>query len=258
MKQILTLSVAILAMSTAATAQHKPALQLKSNQQPTHMRMMNMLLSRNQGITAERTTGIKQRVIATSSWDQTGPSLADSATFGYTANTRGSVYNYNYMTYYYDYPALNNLLLEYIASAPERLDVKADSISIYADNGSGVTLSQKHKFTYNVSNKITDNINSDYSSSPTYLDRNVHSYDANGRLAVRINLEDASGSGVWDTTSREWFKYNAQGLITVDSVEQYSGVNIWSPVAKIKYTYDAASNPTNILISIDPGAGIVF
>ena len=257
MKKMLTLSVAILALGASANAQNqKTLLQPKSSAQATHMRIMNMLLNRANNNVAEKTTTLKQRVIAQSNWDQSGPALTDSAAFGYNSNYRGSSFNYNVMGYFYSYPSLNNLALEYLASDPDRLDVKADSISSFADNGSGIALSEKQNFIYNTANKIADYRDNDYTSTPTYIDRYIHTYDGQGRLSVRLNLSDA-GSGM-DTSAREFFKYNAQGKLTLDSLEQYDGVNIWTPAAKIAYTYDASFNPTNISLLVDPGTGTMI
>lgn len=256
MKNILTLSVAILAMSTAANAQKKLQLPSKNDLRKNHMLVMDMLLHRADNDVAQKTTQLKQRVIGMSSWDQAGPVLNDSATYGYTSNTRGSAFNYNIMAFYSSYPPINNFILEYMTGSPDRLDVKADSIVHYGDDGTGISMTEKQNFTYNGSNKVSDYIDNDYTSTPVYQDRYIHTYDAQGRLTMRLNLSDA-GIGM-DTSAREFFTYNAQGKLVMDSVEQYDGVNIWTPTAKISYVYDASSNPVSIVLMVDPGAGTLI
>jgi len=251
MKNILTLSVAILSLSASVNAQKQIQLPTAGDLKHTHARMMDMLLHRADNNLAQKTTQLKQRLIGMSSWGQTGPALNDSATYGYTSNTRGSAFNYNLMAYYSSYPALNNFIYEYIASNPERLDIKADSILHYSDNG-GIVLTEQQDFSYNASNKVLDYTDNDYSSSPAYQDRYIHTYDGQGRLTLRLNITDG------DTSAREFFTYNAQGKLLLDSVEQYDGVNIWTPVAKIAYVYDASSNPTNISLMVDPGTGTMI
>jgi hypothetical protein len=242
-------------MGTAATAQKKPITQqLAANtQRAAHMRMMDLLLNRGDMNVAQKTTMLKQRLVGMSSWSQAGtPSIADSAKYGYASNTRGSSFNYNTMSYYTSYPSLNNLMLEYLASNPDRIDVKADSIVRYGDDGTGIVVVEKQNFSYNSSNKIVDYTDNDYTSTPATQDRYIHTYDAQGRLSYRLNITDG------DTSAREFFKYNTQGKLTLDSLEQYDGVNIWSPAFKIVYTYDASGNPTKISLQADvTGSGTI-
>lgn len=210
-----------------------------------HTQMLQQLLQPQQRNTVnpvQKTTATKYRVIAQSTYDNTGAAMTDSIDLGYTG-LRGSTFDYNLMLYPYNYQYSTTPMFNYLGSFT-RPHVLYDTCirwtvnpftnvfgiyeTDYATYDTTKLLTYKEIFVDSVSNRNMSFVNSLNTAG-------------NITLGQWFNLN----MGVNDSAFRQYFSYNTAGKLVKDSIYEYHA-SAWTMVSKTFYSYDAANNLTLI------------
>lgn len=248
-----TLTILFVACSSMANAQNKMQHPFSTGkgQRPDkfHAHVMNMLQTQLAS-TAQKTTAMKERVIAETAKDQ-NMILMDTTVIKYVG-TNGSRFDYNFMMYNYGYSNFgftpNNYPYDF-----SQLDVKHDSIYGWSDNGSGLDLvyiSTAQHSTAGLLNELEE-INYD-AGSLDYADIYANSFDAQGRFSQLIYLEN-NGSG-YDSVGKLICTYDANGEKIADTVYDYSAGS-WDLSGLLRYTYNSSGLLDSLYQLSSDGAG---
>lgn len=256
MKFLSTLLLASIAVSPAFAQKQKNALQHYIKQNPKHYQTLYAFMNQSSLAAKMKTTGIKQRVIASSGYhmDSGVYSITDSTKYFYNgSNYRGSMFDYNMMTYDYSYAPVNYPTFSApsffgITSVNQPLEM-ADSVISMSDDGNGNMVAWgKEVGTYlSNSTKISDYKN--YNLTAGVADTGVRyttDYDGQGRPSVITGMLWSGTNSAWDTFQKRTIYYDGSGVQQNDSIDIYSA-GTWTRVAAIKYNY-TSNNLTQINI----------
>lgn len=247
MKFLSTLFLASIAVSPAIAQNQKTALKDYIRQHPKHYQMLQSFMNQNSLSAKMKTTGTKQRVIASSGYELTGGSvLTDSTNYFYNGNNyRGSSFDYNMMTYDLTYSPANSPSFSapsfFGTSSPQQPLISADSIVTKADNGSGLDVSSKEYSSFVNNTQISDYKYYDYSTgTPDTGDRYISTYDAQNRINSVTYMRWSGMNNGWDTVQKRSMYYNAQGVQQNDSIAAYNG-GVWTTLAAFNYVYNGSN-----------------
>lgn len=190
---------------------------------------------RDVATTAAKTTASAKRVIGAAyyEWGNATPMLIDSAVLRYSGQ-RSSKFSDYYLNYDF-------------ANAPDQPGevqyqdsyVRFDTMKVFG-NSTGITTTLWR--TYSPADQVTRQLNANG-------DEKIYSYLSNNRLSKIVTLSDL-GTGM-DSAQREFYTYNANGLVFRDSVEIYdSSVMSWMPA----FTYEFTTTPNGQVT----GLGLYF
>lgn len=230
MKKLLTLSLALLGAGTAMAQKQSLSRYLDPALRQHHERA-SRLIGHLAGTDAAKTTVLKERVIAESSYDLTGgtPALMDTTRYRYTGlNT--SAYNLEEFLYNYYYDPIYGDPFLYGTDA-YKPEVIADSVARYDDNGD---LIDKVRITYNTDMTIATYTREVYAGGVIDNgDRYLNTYTG-GKLTQCLYL--IHNGTQWDSSNRKVFNYTTAGKISSDTIYFYDG-GAWIPEQRDQLTY---------------------
>ncbi|HXS38184.1 MAG TPA: T9SS type A sorting domain-containing protein [Flavipsychrobacter sp.] len=212
-----------------------------------HKRALSYLLQQSQGSTvALKTTYVKERVKAQSTYYSTGASssLVDSLNLSYSGK-RGSQYDYNLMFYPYNYQYNTTPLFTYLGNFTKP-QVLYDTLLRWTVDPNNVLFG----FYEEIFSKYDTVKNTLLNSTNLFVDSNIDQnmsfanvFDTTGNITAGywFNLKH----GVKDSVYKQVFSYNILHKLIADSIYQYKSGS-WSLMVHSLYKYDASGNAIQI------------
>lgn len=223
-----------------------PFLKKQNAPDKNHILLRDLLRHQSTN-TAQKPTGLQQRVIAQSSSNMFSPEV-DSNTFKYTG-TRGSSFDFNGLDYRYNTSFTNTYSpLFRFPGDPRPETLLADSIRSYTDG----QLYQYARAYYRTDNKI-DSVTNGYDDGSGGFTpyKSINTFNPQGFLTKSFSLMEST-PGVLDTALIYGYSYNS----TFSRVERDS---IWimnsTPILVGVTTYHYNNNKLDSMLSWDPQAG---
>ena len=241
MKHILTL--ALLSFCLVANAQtisiHGKTISLTKLRNEIHDNA-----SKNQIQYANKTTVIKQRLIAESSYDslQSTPYLLDTNKFIYSGYNGSKFINgsTDFSTYY---PPM--IVFGSDTNIYSRLGVSADTMLLYGRDQQNQNLVANTKNYATFSNGQINTFESwDTYNQDTF--RIINEYNANNKLTTMWTYRINYNTNQFDSSEKRVFVYNSQGYVLHDTIFSYD-LGDWTPSVSIEHVFDLSGNETQTI-----------
>jgi hypothetical protein len=188
---------------------------------------------------ANKTTAT-ERVTGVADYDYTQTPALQDTMHALFSHGRGSAFDWLGLQYdfsnQYSFPSPTNFGTSYV-----NFDTLMDHTT-----GSG---SVNWLRSYNAANQVVRDENQN--------EIDLFDYDASNKLIKLTGIQNSGTS--WDSSFRDFYKYNSSGYMTMDSLEIYDVPSAtWTSYINFVYTNDGSGRPTQVDLKFQVGGGITL